>query len=211
MMDTIIDKIIQTITDLTAGQIILMEVCGTHTMAIARSGIRTMMPGQLKLLSGPGCPVCVTAQDTIDYAIALAQKKDIVIVTFGDPYAPKVVYSSLDALTIAEDNKSKDIVFVGVGFETTSPTIAATVLAAEARGISNFYVLPAFKIIPPALDFIAQSPHVNVHGFILPGHVSTIIGTKPLGTKKDTIMSGLQSIYNSGLLAHAFLNYWEER
>ncbi len=190
-MHNIIEKIIQTIGDLSAKQISLMEVCGTHTMSIARSGIRAMMPGQLKLLSGPGCPVCVTAQETIDYAIALAQEKDIVIVTFGDmvrvpgtvsslePYAPKVVYSSLDALTIAEDNKNKDIVFIGVGFETTSPTIAATVLAAETKGIGNFYVLPAFKVIPPALDFIARSPRINVHGFILPGHVSTIIGTEP--------------------------------
>lgn len=190
-MHSIIEKIIQTVSDLSAKQISLMEVCGTHTMSIARSGIRAMMPEQLRLLSGPGCPVCVTAQETIDYAIKLAQDKNIIIVTFGDMvrvpgtvsslerYAPKVVYSALDALSIAEANKNKDIVFIGIGFETTSPTIAATVLAAETKGIGNFYVLPAFKLIPPALDFIARSPRINVQGFILPGHVSTIIGTKP--------------------------------
>ncbi|MGB3340176.1 MAG: hydrogenase formation protein HypD [bacterium] len=186
-----IASIINTIKELTTRQISLMEVCGTHTMSIARSGIRTMMPEQLRLLSGPGCPVCVTAQETIDYTIALAKNKNVIIVTFGDmvgvpgtvsslePYSPTIIYSPLDALDIAENNKNKEIIFIGVGFETTSPTIAATVLAADKRGIDNFYVLPAFKTIPPALDFIARSPRIDVQGFILPGHVSTIIGTEP--------------------------------
>ena len=187
-----INQIIKSITEISAEQqICLMEVCGTHTMSIARSGIRTMIPEQLRLLSGPGCPVCVTAQETIDYTIELAKNKDVIIVTFGDmvrvpgtyssleQYSPKIIYSPLDALTIAENNKKKEIVFIGVGFETTSPTIAATVLEAHKRGINNFSVLPAFKIIPPALDFISRSPLINVNGFILPGHVSTIIGTKP--------------------------------
>jgi hydrogenase expression/formation protein HypD len=204
-----IARIIDTIKELSTGQISLMEVCGTHTMSIARSGIRTMMPEQLRLLSGPGCPVCVTAQETIDYTIALAKNKNVIIVTFGDmvrvpgtvsslePYSPKIIYSALDALDIAENNKNKEIVFIGVGFETTSPTIAATVLAAEKRGIDNFCVLPAFKTIPPALDFIARSPRVDVQGFILPGHVSTIIGTEPyefLATKYHEpveILSGI--------------------
>lgn len=169
----------------------LMEVCGTHTMSIARSGIRTMMPDQLRLLSGPGCPVCVTAQETIDYTIELARDENVIIATFGDmvripgttsslePYNPKIIYSAMDALDIAETNKNKEVVFVGVGFETTSPTIAATVLAADKRGLDNFYILPAFKVIPPALEFIARSPRIDVQGFILPGHVSAIIGTKP--------------------------------
>lgn len=190
-MNIIIEEIIKTIDAMSTQQISLMEVCGTHTMSIARSGIRTMMPDKLRLLSGPGCPVCVTAQDTIDYAIALAENKNIIIVTFGDmvrvpgtvsslePYSPKVVYSPLDALDIADNNKRKEVVFIGVGFETTSPTIAATILAADKKGISNFYVLPALKIIPPALDFIARSPRIDVHGLILPGHVSAIIGSEP--------------------------------
>jgi len=169
----------------------LMEVCGTHTMAIARSGIRGMVPENVKLLSGPGCPVCVTPQETIDYVIALAQQEDVIITTFGDmvrvpgtrstleQVAPKIVYSPLDALSTAQASPDTNTVFIGVGFETTSPTVAATVVRAQELGVSNFFVVPAFKLIPPALDFIARSPKVNVHGFLLPGHVSTIIGSAP--------------------------------
>ena len=185
------EKIIHAIARLDVGPVNLMEVCGTHTMAIARAGMRGMLPDNIHLLSGPGCPVCVTPQETIDYAIALAQQRDIIVTTFGDmvrvpgskmsleSFSPKIVYSALDALTVAQENPNKDIIFLGVGFETTSPTIAATVLAAEKRRLRNFYVLPAFKLIPPALEFIAQSPMVDVQGFILPGHVSTIIGSRP--------------------------------
>ncbi len=168
-----------------------MEVCGTHTMAIAKSGMRSMLPESLGLLSGPGCPVCVTPQETIDYSIALAREKNVIVATFGDmarvpgthstleSYSPRIVYSALDALSIARENPGKDVVFLGVGFETTSPTVAATVLSAEKEHIDNFYVLSAFKLIPPALDFIAASPRINVDGFILPGHVSAIIGSEP--------------------------------
>lgn len=168
-----------------------MEVCGTHTMAIARAGIRALLPDEIRLLSGPGCPVCVTPQSTIDYAIALARHEQVIIATFGDMvrvpgseaslegFQPRIVYSPLDALEIATAHPDRDVVFIGVGFETTSPTVAATVLAAEKRGIPNFFVLPAFKCIPPALDFIARSPRIAVQGFILPGHVSAIIGSRP--------------------------------
>lgn len=184
-------KIIKAISKLATREINLMEVCGTHTMAVAKSGMRSMLPDNLRLLSGPGCPVCVTPQETIDYAIALAEQKNVIITTFGDmirvpgsrrnleALAPRVVYSPLDALTVAQENPSKDVVFIGVGFETTSPTIAATIMAAAERDIHNFHVLSAFKVIPPALDFIAGSSEINVHGFILPGHVSTIIGSAP--------------------------------
>ncbi|MEO0206466.1 MAG: hydrogenase formation protein HypD, partial [candidate division WOR-3 bacterium] len=118
-------------------------------------------------------------------------RKDVIITTFGDMvrvpgtteslevYHPTIVYSARDSLKIAQEDSRKNVVFVGVGFETTSPTVAATVLEAEEKNIRNFYVIPAFKLIPPALDFIARSPEINVHGFILPGHVSTIIGSKP--------------------------------
>lgn len=190
-MDTIAVKIIKAISRIVDRPMSLMEVCGTHTMAIAKSGMRSMLPQNLRLLSGPGCPVCVTPQETIDYGIALSQQKNVMITTFGDmvrvpgtrttleAYGPRVVYSPLDALKIAEENSGKDIVFLGVGFETTSPTIAATVIAARKKKIKNFYVVPAFKLIPPALDFIAGSPKINVDGLILPGHVSTIIGSAP--------------------------------
>lgn len=190
-METTASRIIKAIKKYATERINLMEVCGTHTMAIAKSGVRSMLPENVRLLSGPGCPVCVTPQETIDYAIALSQERNVIITTFGDmvrvpgtahsleEFSPKIVYSPLDALAIARQNPGKDIVFVGVGFETTSPTIAATVLAAEKERIKNFFVLPAFKLIPPALDFIASSAEINVQGFILPGHVSVIIGSKP--------------------------------
>ena len=168
-----------------------MEVCGTHTMAVAKSGMRSLLPDDLRLLSGPGCPVCVTPQETIDYAIALAEQKDVIIATFGDmvrvpgsrrnleSLAPRIVYSPLDGLRIARENPGKNTVFIGVGFETTSPAVAATIMAAARQNVKNFYVLPAFKLIPPALDFIARAPEIDVDGFILPGHVSTIIGRAP--------------------------------
>jgi hydrogenase expression/formation protein HypD len=189
-MKHIAQEIIRALSQFSA-DVNLMEVCGTHTMAIARSGIRGMLPKNVKLLSGPGCPVCVTPQETIDYVIALGQRDDVVIATFGDmvrvpgtestleQVAPQIVYSPLDALAVAQESPDKNVVFVGVGFETTSPTVAATVIRAHTLGISNFFVVPAFKLIPPALDFIARSPQINVHGFLLPGHVSTIIGSEP--------------------------------
>jgi hydrogenase expression/formation protein HypD len=184
-------KIVKEIRQYSQNTISLMEVCGTHTMAIARAGIRKMMPDSLKLLSGPGCPVCVTPQEVIDWTIELAKRRDVIITTFGDMvrvpgtegnleiYHPRVVYSAMDSLKIAQDNPDKDVTFIGVGFETTSPTIAATILEAAQKEIENFYIIPAFKLIPPALEFIAKSPEISVNGFILPGHVSTIIGSKP--------------------------------
>ncbi|MCK4941172.1 hydrogenase formation protein HypD [candidate division WOR-3 bacterium] len=190
-MKTIASKLIEAIEKHATTRMNLMEVCGTHTMSIAKSGMRSMLPENLRLLSGPGCPVCVTPQETIDYAIELAHEKDIMITTFGDMVrvpgtrnsleasSPKIVYSPLDALSVAAENPEKDVVFMGIGFETTSPTIAATIFAAEKKKVKNFYLLPAFKLIPPALRFIADSTDINVQGFILPGHVSTIIGSEP--------------------------------
>ncbi|MGB9721101.1 MAG: hydrogenase formation protein HypD [bacterium] len=190
-MKNLVEEIIKQINENSRQRTIyLMEVCGTHTMAIARAGIRRMMPDTLKLLSGPGCPVCVTPQEVIDWTIELAKRKDVIVTTFGDMvrvpgtrenleiYHPRIVYSARDSLNVAQENPQKYVVFVGVGFETTSPTVAATILEADAKNIGNFSIIPAFKLIPPALDFIAQSPEINVNGFILPGHVSTIIGSK---------------------------------
>ncbi len=174
----------------------LMEVCGTHTMAISAFGIRRAVDQRLRLLSGPGCPVCVTAQEDIDAAIALAQTPGVTLVTFGDmmrvPGADgtleqarargadvRVVYSPLDAVDAAEADPSQEFVFVGVGFETTAPTVAAAVLMARRRKLNNFSVLPMFKLIPPALRAIVSSARVQVDGFLLPGHVSTVIGAEP--------------------------------
>ncbi len=180
----------------------LMEVCGTHTMAISGFGIRRAVDQRLRLLSGPGCPVCVTDQSEIDAAIGIAGKPDVAVVTFGDMMRVpgsrtsleqekakgadvRVVYSALDALRLAEDAPDRQFVFLGVGFETTAPTVAATVLAAQESGVRNFTVLPMFKTIPHALDAIASSDRVNVDGFILPGHVSTIIGSRPYEFLRD--------------------------
>jgi hydrogenase expression/formation protein HypD len=180
----------------------LMEVCGTHTMAISGFGIRRAVDPRLRLLSGPGCPVCVTDQGEIDAAISVAGMPDVAVVTFGDMIRVpgtrtsleqekakgadvRVVYSPLDALRLAEAEPERQFVFLGVGFETTAPTVAATVLAGQESRVLNFFVLPMFKTIPRALDAIASSERVNVDGFILPGHVSTIIGTRPYEFLRD--------------------------
>lgn len=190
-MKNVIQHLLQCLKERNPGAVNLMEVCGTHTMAIARSGLRSLLPEAITLLSGPGCPVCVTPQRTIDHAIKLAREKNIIITTFGDMvrvpgsintlemYSPRIVYSTLDALSVAAENPGKEVVFVGVGFETTSPTVAAAVIMARQRKIGNFSILPAFRLIPPALDFIARAPEINIDGFLLPGHVSAIIGSRP--------------------------------
>ncbi|HMK60317.1 MAG TPA: hydrogenase formation protein HypD [Dissulfurispiraceae bacterium] len=173
-----------------------MEVCGTHTVAIFRHGIRSLLPDGLKLLSGPGCPVCVTSIRDVDTAIAIACREDVILTTFGDmmrvPGGTKslmevkaegadirIVYSPLDSLKIARDNPSKKVVFFSAGFETTAPSAAATVSEAERVGIPNFYIYSVHKVVPPALEALLLSDDVRIDGFILPGHVSTIIGTKP--------------------------------
>lgn len=174
----------------------LMEVCGTHTMAISSSGIRKAVDQRLRLVSGPGCPVCVTSEEEIDGAVLLAGVDNLTILTFGDMMRVpgscgslldakargadvRVVYSPLDGLKMAAAEPEREFVFLGVGFETTAPTLAATVIVAEKKGIENFLVVPMFKLIPPALEHIASSQQINIDGFILPGHVSTIIGSKP--------------------------------
>ena len=174
----------------------LMEVCGTHTMAIASSGIRSLLPKPLKLLSGPGCPVCVTPTIEVDRAIAFAKRPDVILTTFGDMLRVtgtesslervrgegadvRVVYSPRDALILAGQTPAKTVIFVGVGFETTSPTVAATVKEARQKGVTNFFVQPAFKLVPEALRAILEMGKVKLQGFLCPGHVSAIIGSEP--------------------------------
>lgn len=173
----------------------LMEVCGTHTVAISRWGLRSLMPPDLKLLSGPGCPVCVTSVSEIDRAVAAARTPGVIVATFGDMMRVpgsassleeerargadvRIVYSPLDALGMARADRAAEVVLVGVGFETTSPAIAATVLEAERGRVTNFSVLPLFKLVPPALDMLARVPGRPLDGFLCPGHVSVIIGSK---------------------------------
>ncbi len=174
-------------------EIRLMEICGTHTVAIFRSGLRQLLPPQIKLISGPGCPVCVTANEDIDRAIWLARQPGVIITTFGDlvrvPGSSsslhierskgadvRIVYATLDALQIARDNPDRQIVFIGIGFETTAPTIAAAIHQASKLGVDNFSVFSAHKLLPPVMRALLEAKEVNVDGFICPGHVSIIIG-----------------------------------
>lgn len=174
----------------------LMEVCGTHTVAIARNGIRSLMPETIRLSSGPGCPVCVTSNHDIDKVIALARIPEVIIATFGDmtrvPGSTssllaeqangarvEIVYSPLDALRLAQENPESQVVFVGVGFETTTPLVARAVLRAKKKELANFSVYGAHKNMPGALEAIVNDPELKVDALILPGHVSTIIGVEP--------------------------------
>lgn len=189
--------LVQSIVQLTPDRsVTLMEVCGTHTVSIARNGIRSLMPQQVKLASGPGCPVCVTSNHDIDKVIALARIPDLILATFGDmtrvPGSTssllaeqahgadvRIVYSPLDALRIAQENPDKQVVFVGVGFETTTPLIAMAIKRAKESRLANFSVFAAHKNMPNALDVIVNDPELSVDALILPGHVSTIIGVEP--------------------------------
>ncbi len=172
----------------------LMEVCGSHTMSIARHGLKALLPDKIKLLSGPGCPVCVTDEGYIDNAIRLARTEGVILTTFGDLMKVpgtqtalervrsegadvRVVYSPLDALEIAQEHPDRRVVFAAVGFETTAPGIAATVIQARDEGATNFLILPAHKLVPPALRALLDDPACRVDGFLCPGHVSTIIGS----------------------------------
>ncbi len=171
----------------------LMEVCGTHTMAIFRYGIRSVLPGTITLLSGPGCPVCVTAQKDIDACVMLARRPDVILTTFGDLMKVpgsgsslagekakgadvRMVYSIFDALAVAKENLDRQVVFCAVGFETTIPTIAGAVLTAKAQGVNNFSIYGANKLTPPAIAALMETDGVEIDGFILPGHVSVITG-----------------------------------
>jgi len=194
-----IDKIVSEIKELKSAvgrPVRLMEVCGTHTVAIFRHGIRDLLPEGIQLLSGPGCPVCVTSIRDVDTVIAISRDRDVAVTTFGDMmrvpgdskslfYAKsegsdiRIVYSPLDALKIAEENTDKKVVFFATGFETTSPLVAATISEAEDAGIDNFFIYSVHKTVPAALKALLASGEVLVDGFILPGHVSTIIGKTP--------------------------------
>ncbi len=177
--------------------ITIMEICGTHTMAIARTGLKSLLPKSLRLISGPGCPVCVTDQSYVDQAVQLArgvgQASPPIIATYGDMVrvpgrsgslaearaagaTVKVVYSVDQAVDLAVRTPDREVVFLGVGFETTAPGTALAVLRARAEGIRNFSVLTAHKLVMPALRALLAMPQINVDGFLCPGHVSVILG-----------------------------------
>lgn len=176
-------------------EINIMEVCGTHTVQFFHTGVKDIFPGKLKLVDGPGCPVCVTTNDYLDRAIEIARKHKVTVCTFGDmmrvpsSYSSlqkekaegidiSIVYSPLDALTAARDNPDREVVFLSVGFETTIPTEAITAKKAKDENIKNFSLLAGNKVTPPAVAALLESEEVNIDGFILPGHVSAITGVK---------------------------------
>jgi hydrogenase expression/formation protein HypD len=174
----------------------IMEVCGSHTMSIFHHGIRELLPTDMQLLSGPGCPVCVTPQGYIDTAIQLAQNKEVILASFGDMlrvpgnhssllqekaagHDIRVLYSPLDAVEIAAANPERQVVFLGVGFETTAPVVALTILEAAKRNLNNYSVFSAHKLVPPAMEALCADSGLQVDGFLCPGHVSTVIGLAP--------------------------------
>ncbi len=192
--DPVLTKIIlKKIKNINSRRVNLMEVCGTHTVAIFRHGLRGLLPENINLLTGPGCPVCVTSQGDIDKMIALACKDDVIITTFGDMIKVpgttsslekerakgsdiRVVYSPAESLAIARENPDKKVVFLGIGFETTSPLIAACMMDAFKKKLGNYSVLVSHKLVVPAMRALMEAEEVKIDGFICPGHVSTTIG-----------------------------------
>ncbi|MFB3924636.1 MAG: hydrogenase formation protein HypD [Syntrophales bacterium] len=192
------DRILSAITALSkriAEPVTIMEICGSHTYAIGRFGIREMLPPGIRLISGPGCPVCVTSAEDIDKALFLAGQKNIIFATFGDMFRVpgsngatlqkirasgsdiRIISSAGDCIRLAQSNGTREVVMMGIGFETTSPTVAAAVESCRRKGITNFSVFSVHKVIPPAILALMEDPDLKIDGFICPGHVSTIIGS----------------------------------
>ncbi len=173
-----------------------MEVCGTHTVNIYRFGLRSLLPSEITLISGPGCPVCVMPQEEIDFFLVLVKDPQIILCVFGDLLRVpgshgslwksraqgariRLIYSPMEALKIAKEFPEAQVVLIGVGFETTAPAYAATILEAKKQGLKNFFFFSSLRLMPPVLRALISDPNLHIDGFILPGHVSTIIGSKP--------------------------------
>jgi hydrogenase expression/formation protein HypD len=178
----------------TTGHWAIMEVCGGQTHSIIRHGIDQLLPDGIEMIHGPGCPVCVTPLEVIDKALAIAGRPDVIFCSFGDMLRVpgssqdlfriksrggdvRVVYSPLDALTLARENPDKQVVFFGIGFETTAPANAMTVHQARRLGISNFSLLVSHVLVPPAIAAIMESPSCRVQAFLAAGHVCSVMGT----------------------------------
>ena len=194
----------------------IMELCGGHTHAIFRYGIEGMLPKTIELIHGPGCPVCVLPMGRVDDAVSIASQANVIFTTFGDamrvPGSKKsllqakadgadirMVYSPMDALALAINNPDKDVVFFGLGFETTMPSTALTVLQAEAEGVKNFFLFCNHITIVPTIRALLADPHLRLDGFVGPGHVSLVIGTTPYGFiarehQKPVVVSGFEPL-----------------
>ena len=176
-----------------SGPMTFMEVCGTHTMAIYQYGLRSLLPPKVRLISGPGCPVCVTPNRYLDQAVACCRQPDTIVATFGDMIRVpgsssslmeerargadvRVVYSPLDAVALAAAHPGKRVIFLGVGFETTAPAVAGSILVAAERGIANYFVLSSHRTIPIPMQLLSADPELAIDGYLCPAHVSAIIG-----------------------------------
>lgn len=193
-------------------QITLMEVCGGHTMAIHRFGLHALLPPTIRLLSGPGCPVCVSSQHFLDTAIAYSKIPGAIITTYGDLIRVpgsitslekekangediRIVYSVLEAVEIAKKNPESPVFFLGIGFETTAPATAAAIVQAQKEHVVNFFVLSAHKVMPPVMKALVEDG-VKIDGFIAPGHVSAVTGT--------AIYNDLAAVYKLGVVVSGF-------
>jgi len=191
---TLAERLLSKIKEFGSLKADIMEVCGTHTVVIFKQGLKGMLPENVNLVSGPGCPVCVTSQEDIDKAIELAKNREVIVTTFGDLVRVpgtnssleeekasgadvRVIYSPRDALRIARENPAKKVVLLAIGFETTSPLIAASILDARKEKIGNFFIFSTHKLIPPVMEALLESREVKIDGFICPGHVSVTIGS----------------------------------
>jgi hydrogenase expression/formation protein HypD len=207
----------------------IMEVCGTHTTAISKFGLRSVLKENINLISGPGCPVCVSPDVYIDYICNLSLEKDIIIATYGDMIrvpgsspmrtlenakskgaAVKMIYSSMDAVSLAEKNPDKKIVFLGIGFETTAPATSIAVKEARNKGLNNFYVLSMHKLVEPVMRELLKDQSLKLQGFLCPGHVAVVVGERGFkfleeyncasavaGFEADEVLYGIASIIKS--------------
>lgn len=208
----LIQSLAERLRAISRKEIVLMEVCGGHTMAIHRFGLHSLLPSNIHLVSGPGCPVCVSSQHFIDSAMVYSRIPGVIITTYGDlirvPGSAtslekeraagsdiRIIYSVLESLEIAKQNPDKNVIFLGIGFETTAPATAAAIIKAKQENISNFFVLSAHKIMPPVMKALVEKD-LKINGFIAPGHVSAITGT--------SVYNELASVYGLGVVVSGF-------
>lgn len=197
-------------------KVTLMEICGTHTHAIARWGLRRLLPENVRLISGPGCPVCVTSSADVDRTLYLASREKVIFTTFGDMLRVpggdgrslqalraegadiRVVVSPMDALRVALENRDREVIFLGIGFETTAPAVASTVMKAREVGIKNFSVFSVHKTIPMVIKALIDDPSLSIDGFLCPGHVSVITGVEAYASipqaKRAAVIAGFEPV-----------------
>jgi len=211
-----VEQLLHEISRVTTRPWKIMEVCGGQTHGLVKNGILEMLPEKITMVHGPGCPVCVTPASVIDEAIEISKKENVVLASFGDMIRVpgtkesllqakargadvRVVYSPLDAIQIAQQEKDKQIVFFGVGFESTAPAIALSVIQAKQLGLTNYFVLASHVLVPPAMEALLSDPENTVDAFLAAGHVCTIMGEKeyyPIAEKYHTpiVITGFEPV-----------------